>query len=212
MQKLLIIGAGGHGKVVADTAALLGQWSEIAFLDDRCPDIKQVNTWSVIGKLAQAKQFLDVFSHAVVAIGDNQKRLQLSQEIQALGFILSTIIHPTAFIASNVNIGPGSVVFAQAAINIDARIGMAAIINTGAIVEHDCKLGAGVHISPSAALAGGVLVGDGSWIGLGASVVPKVTIGSQVIVGAGSVIIRDVPSKVTVVGVPARVVNNAKTN
>lgn len=212
MQRLFIIGAGGHGKVVADTAALLGQWSEIAFLDDRYPDIKQVNTWSVIGKLAQAKQFLGVFSHAVVAIGDNQKRLQLSQELQALGFTLPSIIHPSAFIGSNVNIGPGSVVFAQATINIDATIGMASIINTGAVVEHDCQLGMGVHISPRAALAGGVIVGDSSWVGLGACVIPKVTIGRRVIVGAGSVIIADLPDTVTAVGVPARVVNHAKAS
>lgn len=212
MQKLLIIGAGGHGKVVADAATLLNQWSEIVFLDDRYSEVRQIANWKVVGKVAQAKEFCGKFSHAIVAIGDNHKRLQLSAELQQMGFILSVIVHPSATVSKDAILGPGSVVLAQAVINIDAVIGMAAIINSGAVVEHDCCLGKGVHISPNATLAGGANVGDGSWIGLGASIVQRINIGSQVIVGAGSVIIQDVPDQVTVVGIPARVVENAKAN
>lgn len=204
MKKLLIIGAGGHGKVIADTATLLNQWSEIAFLDDRYPEVKQISNLSIIGKFAQAKNFLNDFTYAIVAIGDNQKRLQLSKACQQWGFILPSLIHPSAFVSSDVVIDIGSVIFAQVAINAGVKIGMASIINTGAVIEHDCCLGNGVHISPNAALAGGVTVGDESWIGLGANVIQKISIGSQVKVGAGSVIIRDIQDQVTVVGIPAK--------
>jgi len=212
MQKLLILGAGGHGKVVADIAASTHQWSEIAFLDDRYQEIKQVISWKVLGSYAQAKELSKYFSHAIVAIGDNQTRLNLSKELEQLGFSLPIIVHPSAFVSTHATVGAGSVVFPQAAINIGAVIAMAAIINTGAIIEHDCSLDAGVHVSPNAALAGGVIVGKASWLGLGACVIQKITIGANVIVGAGAVVTQNIPDNVTAVGVPAKVIKNANAN
>lgn len=206
MPGLLIIGAGGHGKVVADTAYETGQWEKIAFLDDRYLELKSLLRWPILGSIAQAPLFISEYSEAIVAIGNNSLRFELLQYFKELGFGLATILHPTAFVSQFAKIGTGSVVFAQAAINAGAQIGSASIVNTGAAIEHDCFIGNGVHISPGVHLAGEVKVGNYSWIGIGASVVQQISIGENVIVGAGAAIIASIPENTTVVGVPGRII------
>jgi len=204
MKKLLVIGAGGHGKVVVDTAQETGQWNEICFLDD---DVNKKNALcKIIGAVNRLPDFLAEFSEVIVAIGDNKKRKQLLAWASELGYAIATIIHPRAFVSKFASVEKGVVIFAQAAINADSKIGFGGIINTSSTIEHDCVLGACVHISPNAVLAGGVKINEQSWIGAGSSVIEGVEIGVNVIIGAGSVVINDVVDNVIAVGNPARVI------
>jgi sugar O-acyltransferase (sialic acid O-acetyltransferase NeuD family) len=214
MAALLLLGAGGHARVVAETALATGRFSRIAFLDDRCSGPAQLPDqlgWPVIGPFAAAldPQVRQQFPAALVAIGNAAVRLQWLPRLGAAGYLLPVVIHPTAWMSPSAQIGIGSVVFAQAAIQAQAVIGSGAILNTGCSVDHDAQLGDGVHICPGARLAGEVQVGDRSWIGIGASVTQQILIGADVTVGAGAAVVRDLPDGVTAVGVPARVLPTA---
>jgi len=210
MSTLLILGAGGHAKVVAETALSSGVASSIAFLDDRCTGPDQLPHplgWPVIGPLANALNptFLDRFPAAAVAIGQSRPRLDWIEKLQHVGYALPVLIHPTAWLSPSAQVGPASVVFAQAAVQAQASIGSGAILNTGSSVEHDVRIADGVHLCPGSRLAGGVQVGTRSWMGIGSSVIQQVRIGADVTVGAGAAVVRDLPYGVTAVGVPARV-------
>jgi sugar O-acyltransferase (sialic acid O-acetyltransferase NeuD family) len=209
MAGLLLLGAGGHASVVAETCLATRRFSRIAFLDDRCtrsgqfPDLLG---WPVIGPFCAAldPQISQQFTAALLAIGNASLRLQWLSSLTAVGYEIPVLIHPTAWVSPSAQLGAGTVVFAQAVIQAQAVIGSAAILNTGCSVDHDTKLGDGVHICPGARLAGDVQVGDRSWIGIGSSVIQQIRIGADVIVGAGAVVVRDLPDRVTAVGVPAR--------
>ena len=206
MNKLLIVGAGGHGKVIADTAALNPHWNEIAFLDDSYPEVNQVHQWKVINKINYAHKLVSEYNNIIIGLGNNQLRMNLFNQILNLGFNIVSVIHPNAYISPYVKIAEGTVVFANAVININAVIGRACIINSGAIVEHDCVLEDGVHISPGANLAGGVKIGANTWVGIGAKLIEQVNVGKNSKIGAGAVVINNIADDVTVVGVPAKVI------
>ena len=214
MAALLLLGAGGHARVVAETALATGRFSHISFLDDRCTGPSQLPDqlgWPVIGPITSAldPQIRQKFPAALVAIGNATVRLQWLPRLAAAGYELPVVIHPTAWISPSAHLGAGSVVFAQASIQAQAVLGSGAIINTGCSVDHDAQLGNGVHICPGARLAGEVQVGDRSWIGIGASVIQQICIGADVTVGSGASVVRDLPDGVTAVGVPARVLPTA---
>ena len=208
MSDLLILGAGGHAKVVAETALASGAASRVAFLDDRA--LPPVLGWPVLGPLDQALEPLihEQFPAALVAIGHPATRLRWLVQLQAAGYRLPLLIHPSAWISPSAQIGPASVVFAQAAVQAQAVIGTGAILNTGCSVDHDARLGDGVHICPGARLAGEVQVGARSWIGIGASVIQQIRIGADVTVGAGAAVVHNLPDGVTAVGVPACVLSS----
>ena len=210
MSSLLILGAGGHAKVVAETAIATGLYSQVAFLDDRCSGPYQrpfLLGFPVLGTLTLALEpaHREQFASASVAFGNPTARLQWIEQLDAAGYALPVLIHPTAWVSRSAQLGSGSVVFAQASVQALASIGVGAILNTGCSVDHDAQLAGGVHICPGAHLAGEVYVGARSWIGIGASVIQQVRIGSDVTVGAGAAVVRDLPDGVTAVGVPARV-------
>ncbi len=207
MRRLLIAGAGGHGKVVAETAVQMRCWDDIAFVDDKFPDLQRVYNWPVLGKLQNASGLIDLYQDLAVAVGENNFRLQIIKSFAKQGFNLPVIIHPSAVLSRNLNINEGTVVFAQCVINPGAILGTGCIINTGVIVEHDCLISNGVHLSPGVKLAGEVQVGECSWIGIGACVINRISIGTNAVVGAGAVIINDAPNDVTVVGNPGKVIS-----
>lgn len=206
MNGLLIVGAGGHGKVVADTAIEIGRWEKIAFLDDKYPLITSTLNWPVLGTIEQASSFIKDYSELTVAIGNNSLRVELLRRFYGMRFVLPSIVHPTAFVSRAAILEAGSVVFAQSAINASSKIGLGSIINTGVTVDHDCILGEGVHLSPGVHLGGEVTIGNYSWLGVGSTVIEQISIGEKVIIGAGSVIVDNLPGNVTVVGVPGRVI------
>ena len=206
-KELAIVGASGHGKVVADTAEQLG--FTVQFYDDAYPDKKNIEHWPIHGNCADLILKANarfVPSDVVVAIGNNNIRYQKIKQLQDNGFNLITLIHPSALVSRYAEIQNGTVIFPMAVINAFARIGLGAIINTGSIVEHDCFVGDCVHISPNASLSGGVEVGSKCWVGVGSQVKQLVKIGNNTIIGAGSTVLSDIPSDVTAVGSPAKVI------
>lgn len=203
MKRLAILGASGHGKVVADAAELSG-WDDVVFYDDAWPGIETNGAWPVKGGSRELIESLGSYDGMVVAIGDNTVRLEKLIELEAGNASLVVIIHPSAQVSRYATVSPGTVIFANSAVNAGAELGKGCIINTGSVVEHDCKLADGVHVSPNAALAGGVFVGRASWIGIGSAVKQLVSIGDGVVVGMGAVVTQNLSDGVVAFGNPAR--------
>ena len=202
VKKLLILGSGGHGKVVAEIASLMKQWDEIAFLDDK-EGLKEVNGYKVIDKLKNYKLYKEEYKNAFVAIGNNKLRINLIENLLREGFEIPILIHPFTFISNNVKVDKGTVIMAGAVINTNSVIGKGCIINTSSSIDHDCILKDGVHISPGVHVGGTVNIGKCTWVCIGSSIANNITIGKNVIVAAGAAVIKDVPDNVIVAGVPA---------
>jgi len=202
-EPLVVYGAGGHGKVVAEILLAGGQ--QIAgFLDDNPALTGSV----VLGfPVFLGAEWLGKNAGAQVAlgIGNNSQRERAAQQITKLGGQLITAIHPSAIVARSATVGSGVVIMAAAALNAECHVGDGVIINTGAVVEHDVKVGRYAHLAPRSVLGGGVEIGDFAQIGIGAVVLPGKRIGDHAVIGAGAVVIDDIPSEAVAYGVPARV-------
>ncbi|WP_421921672.1 acetyltransferase [Marinobacter salarius] len=203
MMRLAVLGASGHGKVVADAAELAG-WQGVCFFDDAWPGLTMNGHWPVVGSSAELLDSLEEYDGVVVGIGDNQIRRQKLRDLDAAGASVVSVIHPAAKVSPYVKLGRGVVVFANAVINADVVVGPGAIINTGSVIEHDCHVGECSHISPNATLAGGVILGQQVWIGANACVKQLISIGDEVVVGMGSVVLQNVVSGMVVAGNPAK--------
>jgi len=202
-RRLLVIGAGGHARVVIDIARAAG-FDPSAALDPS--EVGSVcNGVKVIGgdDLAEREYSLGMRS-AVVAIGDNRLRMKLGQRLRTIGFALPPLIHPSAMLSPSARVGEGSVVMPLAIINASAAIGEMVIINSGAIIEHDCKIGDGAHVAPGCCLGGTVSVGTGTLVGIGSVVRPEAQIGDFAVIGAGSTVIRNIAGHGVATGCPAR--------
>lgn len=197
MRKLAIIGASGHGKVVADIAKKNG-YSEIVFLDDD-ESVHECGGYPVIGKSTEAGM---IDADVIIGIGNAGARKQIQESIPDEKLV--TLIHPDAVVAEDVVVGKGTVVMAGAVINPGTHLGKGCIINTCSSVDHDCTVGDFVHVAVGSHLCGTVNVGDGTWIGAGATVSNNVSICSDCMIGAGAVIVDDIKESGTYVGVPAR--------
>ena len=212
MKSLLLLGSGGHAKVVAETALATGLYSRIAFLDDGFSATSPIRGhlgFPVLGPCALAFDACQKkrYSCALVAIGDSRIRLSLLRRLTESGYEVPTLCHPTAFLSPSSRIDMGTVIFSHAVVQANANVGFGCILNTCSSVDHDSIIGDGVHICPGAHLAGEVLIGDHSWIGIGSSIIQKISIGSNVTVGAGAAGVHDLPGDVTAVGVPARILS-----
>jgi len=207
MNKVVGVGAGGHAKVVLDIVRLMGTYQIIGLLDPHCIG-SEISNVPVLGgdELLPylCKEGVEFAFIGVGAVGNNMQRVRLFEKVQAAGFTFVNAIHPASVLASSIQLGQGIAIMAGSIINSDTQIGDNVIINTGAIVEHDCNIAAHAHISPGAVLCGGVRVGVGAHVGAGATVRQGITIGDNALVGAGAVVVKDVPARTTVVGVPAR--------
>jgi len=201
LGELVVIGSGGHSRVVVDTASAAG-YKLIGIIDINYKGKKEtiLNT-PVIGGLLTLDELNPKHVSVFVAIGDNSKRAEQFYKAQAKGFSTPSVIHPTAFISEHAIIGNGTIVNAASIINSEAVIGENCIINSGAIVEHEVIIGNHCHLCPGVNIGGRVTIGNESFIGIGARVIDNIHIGIKSVVGAGSVIIKDVDSHATVVGI-----------
>lgn len=199
--ELIIIGASGHGKVVADLAEKCG-YKVKGFLDDNA-EIREHFGYPVLGEVRQAERIVERTPNCrfVIAIGDNQIRRKIAQIYKVHWAVL---IHPRAVVARGVTIGEGTVVMANAVVNPDTVIGKHCIVNTAAVVEHDNRIGDYSHISPGAVLAGTVTIGRECHIGAGAVVRNNLTIADRCILGAGAVAVKEFTEPGTYVGIPAK--------
>ncbi len=195
-MRIVIIGAGGHAKVVADVARSAGYVVECFVANDKKEHCGlRVLTFEEFSK--------SPFRVAALGIGDNIARKKVYGELKAKEIEFLPLIHASAVISRSVQISEAVVVMPLCVINADAKIEIGAIINSGVIIEHDCIIGEFAHVSPNAALAGGASVGEYSHVGIGASVIQNIKIGKNSRIGAGAAVIRDVADDVTVAGVPA---------
>lgn len=199
MRDLMIIGAGGHGRVIADIAVATGKYSCICYLDDSAHSNNSLN---IVGKVSDYNSYINNCDF-VVAIGNNSVRKRIQSELKENGAVMATLVHPAAVIGSGVSIGCGTVVMAGAVINTNSQIGEGVIINTCSSVDHDCVIDSYCHVSVGAHLAGSVSVGRETMIGAGATVINHISICSECVVGAGAVVVRNISDAGIYIGVPA---------
>lgn len=210
MKRIVLLGAGGHAKVVWDTLQCMRERDRlevVAVLDD------DFNLWgrsflglTIDGPMEKMADLpVDV---AIVAIGDNRARRQVYERVQGNSVPLINAIHPSAVIAHEVQLGRGIVAFANVAVNIGTVIGDNVILNTACSVDHDCTIGPYAHIAPGVHLGGDVTIGEGTLIGIGATVMPQRQVGTWSVVGAGALVYTDLPDRVVAVGMPAKVIHN----
>lgn len=205
LPRVVIIGGGGHAKVVIEALRAAGFPPPLGILDPR-PPAPEVLGVSVLGGnelLGRLRE--EGACDAVVALGDNRLRQEMGGRLAALGFRLPPVLHPASYRSPTAEVMKGAVVMARACLGTDALVGPLAIVNTGAVVEHDNRLGPAAHVAPGCALAGSVVVGDRALVGVGSSVRPGIVIGADAVVGAGSAVVQDVPPGARVGGAPARV-------
>jgi acetyltransferase EpsM len=213
LAPLVIWGASGHARVVADIFRLNKDFNVIGFLDSVDPSRRGMEFFGarVLGGEEQLESLLrQGVRHLFFGIGNCQTRLALSPVVRQFGFELAVAVHPGAIVAGDVNIGAGTVIMAGAVVNPASTIQENVIINTSSSIDHDCLIESGVHIGPGVHLGGGVEVGKGTWIGIGAIVKDKIKIGAGAIVGAGAVVLRDIPDGIVAYGVPAKIIRSIK--
>jgi len=201
-KNLLIIGASGHGKVVADIAKAMNKWEDIFFLDDD-EDIKSTLGIKRIGKTKDYNKYIEKYNF-FIAIGDNKTREEIHRKLELNNATIDTLIHPNAVIGNNVIIKKGTVIMPGAVINSESKIGEGCIINTGTNIDHDTNIDDFAHVSPGVSIAGEVRIGKNTWLGIGSTVINNIKIGKNTIIGAGATVVRDIPDNCTAVGNPAK--------
>ncbi|NLX02295.1 MAG: acetyltransferase [Syntrophomonadaceae bacterium] len=206
-ESIVIIGAGGHGKVIASTAQEAGLVVEAFYDDDPKKHGNTILGVPVIGGLELLKARREV--KAVIALGDNQARKEVARRYEDFCQWI-TVIHPRSYVHSTVKLGKGTVVFAGVSVQPDAIIGEHCIINTGVTIDHDCIINDFVHLGPGVHLAGNITIAEGTLLGVGTSVIPGVKVGKWSIIGVGAALVNDIPDHVVAAGVPARVIKNLK--
>lgn len=203
MSALLILGAGGHGKSVADAAVASGKWKTVAFADDGLAVGALVMGLAVVGKFSDVENLRGNFPQAVVALGNNSSRRQVQQKLEGLGFALATVIHPAAIISPSAKLGEGTAALAGAIVNACAEVGRGCILNTACSVDHDCVIGEFSHISPGARLGGAARVGDLCWLCMNSTVINGISVANGCVLAAGSALLGDTEPKGLYAGIPA---------
>lgn len=208
MKRIVILGGGGHARVLIDLIRVVNEYEIAGILDSR---LNKEDTIAGIPIVGGDDMLHGLFSDGITlacigvgSVGDNSIRKRLYEKVKQVGFAVPCLVHPKAVTSDGSRICEGVQVMAGTVIQSNAFIGENSIINSGAIVDHDCVVGKHVHISPGAVLSGGVILGERVFIGAGATVIQGVKIGSNALVSAGAVVIRDVPDGAKVMGVPAK--------
>lgn len=205
-EVLFIVGAGGHGRVVADVALRAYPGAHVVFVDPVFAGQRLHGSPVLAGEAELATALADAGREEVIGviigIGDGERRADLVRRYPDFPYL--TAVDPSAVVSPSASLGPGTVIMPQVVVNAGARVASHVILNTSCTVDHDCTIGAFAHVGPGAHLAGGVRVGQGALIGVGASVAPGVQIGDGSVIGAGAAVVRDIPPYSVAYGVPAR--------
>ncbi|SHI56061.1 UDP-perosamine 4-acetyltransferase [Roseomonas rosea] len=203
LPRVVIVGAGGHAKVVIEALRAAGFPPPLGLVDPHPPGPTVMGVTVLGGDEMLPRLKAEGAEAAVVALGGNALRLRVGDHLVSMGYALPVLLHPAAQISPSARVAEGAVVMARACIGPDATLGRLAIVNTNAVVEHDNVIGSGAHVAPGCALAGNVTLGDRALLGVGSAVRPGITIGADAVVGAGSAVVRDVPAGARVGGAPA---------
>lgn len=201
MKEIVLIGMGGHSKVVKDIIELNGEFKVVGYLDDKFQE-KSVSDGIIYDNLNSYRNYKE--NYFIITIGNNKIRKQIFEKLELPLSKYPKFIHPSAVIGSNVKIGYGTVVMANVVVNANTNVGNFCILNTMASIGHDVLIKDFAHISPNSTLTGGVQVGMATHIGAGSTVTPKVIIGDSTLVGAGSTVISNISNNMTVFGTPAK--------
>ncbi len=209
IQKIIIIGGGGHAKSVISILKKIPEFKIVGYVDlenkGKVLGISYLGTDQILKKLSK-----DHDCHAAVmgvgSVGISSKRNELMSRIEAWGFHFPVVVSPSAIVNEDVKIGHGTVILDRAVVSSGVRIGKGVIINTGAVLDHDCRIGNFVHVAPGAVLSGTVRIGDGAHIGTGAKLIQEVTVGKNCLIAAGAVVVKDCRKQGTYMGLPARLV------
>ncbi|MFZ3091395.1 MAG: acetyltransferase [Nitrospirota bacterium] len=208
MKKIILLGGGGHARVLIDLIIGCSEYDIAGILDPQIEKGTEVSGIIVLGSDDMLSELFDRgIKDVCIAVGsikDNNKRWMLYEKVKQIGFSVPALIHPKAVIAGDLQISEGVQIMAGSVIQTGSSIGENTIINTGAVIDHDNKVGRHVHICPGAVVSGGCIINDSAFIGAGATVIQGIRIGKNAIVAAGSVVINDVPDNSTVIGVPAK--------
>lgn len=207
MTPIIVVGAGGHGRVAISLLRAMGNWNIVGVIDDnvispneRIMDVPVIGSTEILNDVRQHG-----VEHAVVARGDNCIRRDLAARLRKSDFILPTLVHPAAFVDPTARIGGGTLICLRAIVGVAVEIGENCIINSGAIVDHECTVESNVHIAPGTVVGGRCRVGNGSFVGIGVVVRDGITVGAGTIIGAGAAVVANIPANVVAYGVPARV-------
>lgn len=210
-KNLIIVGAGGHGRVIREAAVLSG-WNVSGFIDDTKPLGYEIDCTPIIGNFYSLSEFISKPNLSfIVALGSQIHRRRIAEGLLATCNVLATVTHPSASVSVGASVGVGTAVLGGSIINVGTTIGRFCIVNTGATIDHDNHLEDGVQIAPGANLAGNVKCERDVFVGTGAIIIPNKTVHANSIVGAGAVVISDVPANCTVVGNPAHIVSRSST-
>jgi len=209
MKKIVLLGAGGHCKVIIDIIRSCSDY-EIIGITSKDNGKSKVYDIPIIGSddlLKECRESgVDYAFIALGALADRQIRNKLFNMLKDLGYKIPTLIHKTAIVSKHASIGEGTCVMPGAIINSGVCIGKNCIINSGAVIEHDCVIGDNTHISPNVSIAGGVKIGNDTHLGIGSTVIESLNIGCNVTVGAGSVVVHNIKNNVVAVGIPAKII------
>jgi len=212
-KKIVLIGGGGHCKVVISMLNKLDEFEIVGIVDN----YKVRSLISGIKIIGIDDDLKDIYKsgirYALITVGstkDNAKKYRLFNMAREIGYEFPVIISPEAIVDESVKIGEGTVIMPGSIINIDSSIGKNCIINTGAIIEHDCKIENHCHIAPGVHISGEANIGELSFLGIGATIIQGIKIGKNVTIGAGSVVIKDISDNVIAVGNPAKIVKSKK--
>ena len=206
-KPVIIIGAGGHARVLFDCLRLQGV-NVLGMLDKAGTENGNFD-FPIIGDDSAISEYPSdtvELVNGLGSVGNMNLRTSIFSRFKKLGYRFRSVIHPSAIIAHDCELGEGVQVFAGAVINTGTKIAADTIVNTGAIVDHECIVGSHVHIAPGCTLSGGIHIGDGTHIGTGTTIIQGIKIGSHALVAAGAVVVKNVPDGKKVMGVPARIV------
>jgi sugar O-acyltransferase (sialic acid O-acetyltransferase NeuD family) len=188
MRRLVIVGAGGHGRSVAEAVLACGQFKLVGFLDDGFPGLSQVWDLPVLGGISEILSLIDRADVAIVAIGNNQLRKEVCTRLRSVGLELATIIHPRAIVSPSAIVRAGSAIMAGAIVGTEAVLGVGVIVNCGAVVDHHCKVEDFGHLGVNAAMAGGSTLGEGAWMQAGSALGYGVTVDAGLVLAPGEAV------------------------